>query len=189
MAIGKAIGIEDLEVLHNEEIISVLETRFDSGNSLINLKYNGLDVKISVNEDDSAYHIALHHIKLIDNNTIEDMQKYFGCKKDIRTIESNYIIIDDEVYEPFYKSIEKKIHIAAVDTKTKNFDVTSDILSEFTWKRLDSKKAVYGELNRQLNEHFKQTGEKPVEKYLLKEQTEQYQEAIAHIKEVESRVQ
>lgn len=186
--IGKLLLINHLEVEYNGEIIPVQENMFDTGTSLIKFNFKGIEVKKSIDEDDSAYHVALSYIKLIDYNTIEDVEQYLKCEEFIRNLKLNYIIIDNEVYEPYYKCIEKKVHIAIMRTKTMPLEVSSDILSEFPWKRLGSKKEVFGELNRLANHHFNQTGEKPIEEYLLKQETEDYQNAITHINEVKSRV-
>lgn len=188
MKFGKAIRINNLEVNNNGEIVIAKETMFDTGGWLVLLNYKGIETRLSVDEDDSTYNETLKCIKMIDNNTAEDMELYFKHKDIIHELNTFYIIVDNEVYKPFYKCIEKKIHTAAIETKTTPFDATTDILNEFSWLRLDSKKAVYDKLSKEVNSHFKQTGEKPIEKYLLKEETEQYQKAIVHIKEVESRV-
>lgn len=169
-----------------KEIPVRLDMYMDVNHHALVFTYNEVNVNVYFDADESSWwNVGVEHCRLIDKLGETMYKQYCDYSSDIRSFEKQYIVLDNKVYKHFYKTIDgghKIYHMMGItmeDGQSLDGSPFNNIFDEEKY----NKKKTFENLVRRVNSHYKTNNVLPLEKYLLIEETKQYQEMKQWIEE------
>ncbi|MDE8562746.1 hypothetical protein PNH38_02475 [Anoxybacillus rupiensis] len=177
-----------VEFIHNgEEIKATLSTYYDKGierHSTIMFNYKDINVHISLDEDEKYYFVAPLHCRVLDKLGLDGYKKYEKYLSDIRTIEHNYIVVNDKVYNYYSKLISSSPKYYVVRLKMADGNYLDGTYKFMTVQDHGDKRMLLKNLQYQAQNYFKENKIEPAIECLNQEKTEEYQKKKKWINEV-----
>ena len=146
--------------------------------------YKNNNIHISLDEDENYYFVAPLHCKIIDKLGFEGYGKYREYLSTIDSIQRDYIIVNNEVYNYFCQLIIQSPKVYSLLFRLEgdtNLDGTNKLT---TMDDRGNKKRMVQNIQSQANYYFKEKNVKPDQEQLNVEETQKYQESKKLIKEI-----
>lgn len=176
-----------VEFDHNgEEIKGTLFTYHgeETGRNTFMFMYKNNNIHISLDEDENYYFVAPLHCKIIDKLGIEGHEKYREYLSTIRSIENDFIIVDNEVYNCYCERIGQSPKIYYFSFNLEDGTNLDGINQLTTMQDRGNKKRMFQTIRSQVNYYFKDKNIKPRRDQLNIEKTQQYNETLNLIQDI-----
>ncbi|MBD8006419.1 hypothetical protein [Bacillus norwichensis] len=179
---------DTVEFYFNGEAISgTLFTYFDGVTERQNtfmFNYKGYTIHISLKEDQKYYFVAPKHCEIIDKLGIEGHKKYEDNLSTVHSIERDFVVINEKVYNYYCKLIVHSPKVYYLDLLLEDgthLDGTNKLTDMNT---RGNKRQMIKNLQYQAQDYFKRNKIEPSKDFLNKEKTNEYEQAKKIIKEI-----